>query len=161
MSSSNTDPVPDCSAQPGDVHEYYVKEVEKYSRLRSLEDKENEEASLALAAQLLYEDGCSLTDDIPISDEHVDSCHHINNDRYPVLSSSKVRSVAAEHKKKQGNKAPKICKTLLDYAVDTLSAETEPEEQILRDEKFARQLQAQYSRLSDKPIKQTRSRRRK
>lgn len=42
-----------------------MKEIEKYSHLRSLEDKENEEASLALAAQLLFEDGLnSPADDI-------------------------------------------------------------------------------------------------
>ncbi|CAH8492253.1 unnamed protein product [Heterobilharzia americana] len=65
MLNANTDFIPNCSAEAGDVHEYYVKEVEKYSSLRSLQEKENEEASLALAAQILSEDGLSLlADDI-------------------------------------------------------------------------------------------------
>ncbi|CAH8484929.1 unnamed protein product [Heterobilharzia americana] len=150
MLNANTDFIPNCSAEAGDVHEYYVKEVEKYSSLRSLQEKENEEASLALAAQILSEDGLSLLAD-DISPEHlVNGCSVITNNSSPVSSSSNVTHINTKCKRKINKKTAKISKTLLDYAVDTDNAEINQEvksQQILRDETFARRLQAQYSKL--------------
>ncbi|CAH8444097.1 unnamed protein product [Schistosoma rodhaini] len=132
----------------GDVHDYYMKEIEKYSHLRSVEEKENEEASLALAAQLLFEDGLNLpADDILSSDNN----HHIENNLTSIASSSsRSKGVKKKCERRQKKKATKTSKTLLDYAVNTAKIGFKPEvanEQILCDETFARKLQTKYSKL--------------
>ncbi|KAK4472900.1 hypothetical protein MN116_004107 [Schistosoma mekongi] len=140
----NTDPIPNCSAEPGDVHEYYVKEVKRYSHLRSLEEKENEEASLALAAHLLHEDDLSMsTDDILLS-----GYRHNEYSSTSAVSSSSTNKCTENNCKGKQNK--KTLTTLLDYAVDTSIIGLKPEvttEQVLCDEAFARRLQTKYSKL--------------
>ncbi|XP_018647904.1 hypothetical protein Smp_141160 [Schistosoma mansoni] len=108
LAAKNTDPIPNCFAEPGDVHDYYMKEIEKYSHLRSVEEKENEEASLALAAQLLFEDGLNL----PADD---------------ILSSGRSKGVKKKCERRQKKKATKTSKTLLDYAVNTAKIGFKPE----------------------------------
>ncbi|CAH8438500.1 unnamed protein product [Schistosoma turkestanicum] len=151
LRDKNTDPVPNCSAEPGDVHDYYVKEIEKYSHLRSLEEKDNEEASLALAAQLLYEDGLNLSADDIGSFESQDIGRRIESNHTSIASSSSnSKCVKTRRKRKQNKKAAKISETLLDYAVSTANIGLKPEvanEQILCDETFARKLQNKYSKL--------------
>lgn len=148
LAAKNTDPIPNCFAEPGDVHDYYMKEIEKYSHLRSVEEKENEEASLALAAQLLFEDGLNLpADDILSSDNN----YHIENNLTSIASSSsRSKGVKKKCERRQKKKATKTSKTLLDYAVNTAKIGFKPEvanEQILCDETFARKLQTKYSKL--------------
>ncbi|VDO76382.1 unnamed protein product [Schistosoma curassoni] len=108
LAAKNTDPIPNCFAEPGDVHDYYMKEIEKYSHLRSLEDKENEEASLALAAQLLFEDG-------------------LNSPADDILPFGKSKGIKKKCGRKQNKKATKTSKTLLDYAINTANVGLKPE----------------------------------
>ncbi|VDP94049.1 unnamed protein product [Echinostoma caproni] len=53
-------------ANQGEVYADYLKQMEKESRLRAVEEKKNEEASLALALQLLKEDSFT-EDEVPIN----------------------------------------------------------------------------------------------
>ncbi|CAH8480827.1 unnamed protein product [Schistosoma bovis] len=151
LAAKNTDPIPNCFAEPGDVHDYYMKEIEKYSHLRSLEDKENEEASLALAAQLLFEDGLNSPADDILPFECQDNNYHIENNLTPIAtSSSRSKGIKKKCGRKQSKKAAKTSKTLLDYAINTANVGLKPEvanEQILCDETFARRLQIKYSKL--------------
>lgn len=150
LAAKNTDPIPNCFTEPGDVHDYYVKEIEKYSYLRSLEEKENEEASLALAAQLLFEDGLNSPADDISPFECQDNNHHIENTLTSIASSSSRSKRVKKKCERKKIKAIKTSKTLLDYAVNTANVGLKPEvanEQILCDETFARRLQIKYSKL--------------
>uniref|UniRef100_A0A094ZJ91 Uncharacterized protein n=1 Tax=Schistosoma haematobium TaxID=6185 RepID=A0A094ZJ91_SCHHA len=121
-------PIPNCFAEPGDVHDYYMKEIEKYSHLRSLEDKENEEASLALAAQLLFEDGLNSPADDILPFECQNNNHHIENNLTPIASSSsRSKGIKKKCGRKQNKKATKTSKTLLDYAINTANVGLKPE----------------------------------
>ncbi|VDO77191.1 unnamed protein product [Schistosoma margrebowiei] len=108
LAAKNADPIPNCFAEPGDVRDYYMKEIEKYSHLRSLEEKENEEASLALAAQLLFEDG-------------------LNSSADDILPFGRSKGIKKKCGRRQNKKATKTSKTLLDYAINTANVGLKPQ----------------------------------
>ncbi|TGZ73645.1 hypothetical protein CRM22_001380 [Opisthorchis felineus] len=138
---TNTDQC-ETSASQGEVFSEYLKEVEKFRKLKVLEDQKNEEASLALAFQLLEEDRLSLSADRPFPD----SSHQTLPSSCPstkIISPSQNRPIVSRPNR-----------TLLDYSIDShrLSSMCESagssfstQGQIAQDEAFARKLQAKYS----------------
>lgn len=77
----------------GEVHSEYLRQMEKEAQIRAMEEKRNEEASLALALQLLAED--SITEDGLTTTDALDPriMDHKNSPLSPsktVASSSQV-----------------------------------------------------------------------
>ncbi|KAF6774133.1 hypothetical protein AHF37_06700 [Paragonimus kellicotti] len=153
-------------ARPGELHSEYLSEVAKFARLKAVEEKKNEEASLALAFQLLAEDGLtSAPDDLATDTIHSSSLHTTNCATGETVSCSAVKNHSPGDRNVSKNSRYK--KTILDYAVyerchfnpqSQASVTGTSEMQVLQDEEFARKLQNKYSQLpSSPPIINTRS----
>ncbi|KAF7252188.1 hypothetical protein EG68_09171 [Paragonimus skrjabini miyazakii] len=154
-------------ARPGELHSEYLNELAKFTRLKDVEERKNEEASLALAFQLLAEDGLTSAPDDPTTDTIHSSLHTTNC----VAGETVSCSTAKNHSLGDRNlfKNSRCKKTILDYAVyerckynpqSQTSVTGTSEMQVIQDEEFARKLQNKYWQLpSTPPIINTRSKR--
>ncbi|CAL8078733.1 unnamed protein product [Calicophoron daubneyi] len=157
--SESHEPVP--SAR-GEIYSEYLTELERTSRLRAIEEEENEQASLALAFQLLSEGDCVADLDQTLINERPKSPqptnyrkNQLSEDSRPLHASS---SNTPKVKSKKDNRKLTRSKTILEYAVDkrgnSVHENMDPEpliDQVSIDEQFARRLQAEYQKLSPAP----------
>ncbi|KAF8566257.1 hypothetical protein P879_04238 [Paragonimus westermani] len=155
-------------AGPGELHSEYLNELAKFTRLKAVEERKNEEASLALASQLLAEDSLiSAADDSTTDTIHSSPLQTANcATGEPVFYSSHKNHLPGD---RNVFKNTRCKKTILDYAVyerchsnpqSQTSVTGSPEAQILQDEEFARNLQIKYWQLSStSPVVNTRPKR--
>ncbi|CAH8452979.1 unnamed protein product [Dicrocoelium dendriticum] len=133
----------------GELHDDYLKEVEKYSRLRKMEEKKNEEASLALASQLLAEDELEASIYVPSGDPAnrlaASAMDTLIDGSIKLSNSVRKCPIATYHRASRRQRT-----TLLDYAVlqsnrQNIENNEEPKKNDNQDEVFARELQSKYS----------------
>ncbi|KAF5397641.1 Ring finger protein [Paragonimus heterotremus] len=154
-------------ARPGELHSEYLNELAKFTRLKAVEETKNEEASLALAFQLLAEDGLTSAPDDLVTDTIHSLLHTTNCATGETVSCSTVKNHSPGDRNALKNSRCK--KTILDYAVyercqynpqSETSVTGTSEIQVSQDEEFARKLQNKYWQLSSTPpIINTRSKR--
>ncbi|THD23752.1 Ring finger protein [Fasciola hepatica] len=142
----------------GEVYLDYVKQMEKEARMRAAEEKKNEEASLALALQLLAEDSIA-EDDLSttrIVDPEIEDHQNIPLSSLPSCASSS--QISSRFPSTEQNKLTRR-RTLLDYAIYKGTNPSEAaQDQVSRDAEFAQNLESKYRKIASPVLTRSRTR---